>query len=92
MGERGVEVFLDADGVYVSLVGSYIGYSNTSYSDTRVFTSYVDEDLYQDTKGKTKGHYNSSAVLINGRQDTLDLSSAENLYLHYGRLTFRNML
>ena len=75
------DLTLDSDGVYVSLVGSYIGYSNTSYSDTRIFTSYVDEDLYKDTKGKTKGHYNSSAVLINGRQDTLDLSSADNLYV-----------
>lgn len=70
---------LNANGSSFSLVGTYDGYGNSSTIDDRKFVSSVSIDLYQDSTKARKGHFNSSAIAINGLKSTLDLSSVKTL-------------
>ena len=80
---------LNAKGSKLTLHGSYYGYGNSTSRDTRkyVFTvtnsnfmvTYSDEDGNPVTENR--GHYNSSAILVNGEACTLDLSEAKNIFL-----------
>ncbi len=72
---------LDANGSNFGMSGSYIGYNNSSTSDKREYLPDVDEKLYKDSEGKRKGHFNSSAISINGLASSLDFESVDNLYL-----------
>ena len=72
---------LDANGSYFSMNGSYIGYSNSTQPDIRAYLAGVDEKLYKDSKGDRKGHFNSSAIAVNGLASTLDFESVDKLYV-----------
>ncbi len=85
---------LNSNGSQLKLYGGYYGYSNSTVKDNRSFVPTVDESKFKiyeyttDADGKTivsdeyiRGHYNSSSIVINGEQSTLDLSNAKNIYL-----------
>jgi hypothetical protein len=60
--------------VYRELIDDYYIYK---YADT---TAAQNEKLYQNYPD-TRGHYNSSAIVINGEDSTLDLSKADTIFL-----------
>lgn len=75
----------------IKLSGGYYGFSNSNTADTRSFIKYVDKDLnganaYQKYNTDThevenRGHYNSSAIIVNGQNSTLDLSETDTIYV-----------
>ncbi|MCM1273354.1 MAG: hypothetical protein NC225_12195 [Clostridium sp.] len=76
---------INATGAYFQLKGSYFGYGDSTAKDTREFIPTVDPDNFQieeaDGTRYNRGHYNSSAIIINGEKSTLDLKEAEAIYL-----------
>ena len=84
---------IEGDGATYKLVGSYYGYSDGTKADVREFVPTVAKDengqpIYQEYKEEnnrtlayTKGHYNSSAFIVNGERANIDLSNAKNIYL-----------
>lgn len=88
---------LNAAGSSFQLTGSYFGYGDSTEKDNRKFTGVVDTTNFQveaynedgtvkkDADGKVvmenRGHYNSSAIIVNGEQSTLNLSQAQSLFL-----------
>ena len=84
---------VNAAGATFQLAGNYYGYGDSTEKDARKFTSLVNTDNFQvdvTTKtedGKTtttkenRGHYNSSAIIVNGEQSTLNLRQTQNLFL-----------
>ena len=64
------------------LVGSYYGYGDSTRRDNRVFTPMVNPDDFKEKNSDyNRGHYNSSAIIVNGNNATLDLSKADSLFL-----------
>lgn len=80
---------VNAAGATLQLTGSYFGYGDSTEKDERKFTPVVDAENFQievtDSEGKTttenRGHYNSSAIIVNGEQSTLNLAQANTLFL-----------
>lgn len=88
---------LNAAGSSFQLTGSYFGYGDSTEKDDRKFTGVVDTKNFQvevyDEDGKVKtgadgkpvmenrGHYNSSAIIVNGEQSTLNLSQTQSIFL-----------
>lgn len=80
---------LNAAGSDLQLKGSYYGYGDSTEKDTRKFTPIVNAENFQievtaadGTKTKeNRGHYNSSAIIVNGEQSKLDLAQTETLFL-----------
>ncbi len=79
---------LKASGSTLSLNGNYYGYGDSTEKDERIFVPSVNAENFQVTytlNGRevteNRGHYNSSAIIINGEQSTLDLSLANTIYL-----------
>lgn len=81
---------INAAGASLQIRGSYYGYGDSTERDERVFIPTVDLDNFQvdvidesgDVTGKeNRGHYNSSAIIVNGEKSTLDLSSTRRIYL-----------
>lgn len=75
---------LNADNSYVELIGRYYGFGNSSKSDRRSYLSSVDPSLYQITDGEdtsVRGHFNSSAIVVNGQNTTMNLSELNTLFL-----------
>ena len=81
---------IEGDGTSYKLVGSYYGYSDSTTKDTREFVPTVKTDsdgnaVYQekndDDQTFARGHYNSSAFIVNGERATIDFSNAKNIYL-----------
>ena len=88
---------LNAAGSSFQLTGSYFGYGDSTEKDNRKFTGVVNTTNFQvevynedgtvktDADGKpvmeNRGHYNSSAIIVNGEQSTLNLSQAQSLFL-----------
>lgn len=75
---------INAKGSEFVLHGSYYGYGNSTSKDTRTFVPTVDKDHFQITNGSStenRGHYNSSSIVVNGENSTLDLSEAKQIYL-----------
>ncbi len=88
------DLSLDASNTSVKLVGNYYGYSNGSLADSRYFVPTVKTDangknIYTEAKRRddgsvvyeNRGHYNSSAIVVNGEKASIDLSNAGNIYL-----------
>lgn len=79
------------------LDGSYYGFGNTEKKDERAFipTTAKQKDtdranIYQEIVGKdtsgndvieNRGHYNSSAIIVNGQHTTLDLSTTKKIFI-----------
>ena len=76
---------LNASGSNFSLNGRYFGYGDSTERDAREFVPTVDANNFQIkyTGGAidNRGHYNSSAIIVNGQQSTLDLERTETIYL-----------
>lgn len=80
---------LNAAGSTLQLTGSYYGYGDSTEKDDRKFTPVVNAENFQvevaDGSGKTttenRGHYNSSAIIVNGEQSTLNLAQAKDIFL-----------
>ncbi|MDD6327342.1 MAG: hypothetical protein PUA62_02715 [Lachnospiraceae bacterium] len=79
---------LDADGTSFTLSGSYYGYGDGTSRDSRVFFDTVDPTKFQITvkdgeneQTFNRGHFNSSAIVVNGQNATLDFGLANNIYV-----------
>lgn len=84
---------LNAERSTLAVRGSYYGYGNSTEKDTRVFVPTVNTENFKipveskDSNGNVvteyvnRDHYNSSAVVVNGQNSTLDLSKTSSLYL-----------
>ncbi len=79
---------LNSAGSTFSLNGSYYGYGDSTEKDKREFIPTVDSKNFQieitdgtTTTTENRGHYNSSAIIINGQQSTLDLEQTDTIYL-----------
>lgn len=80
---------LNAAGSNFAINGRYFGYGDSTEKDSRVFIPTVDTVNFQvevtgaDGKvtAENRGHYNSSAIIINGQQSTLNLSMTETIFL-----------
>lgn len=83
---------LNANGSSFSLRGNYYGYGDSTERDERVFIPTVNNENFQfsyvqgegenaKTVWENRGHYNSSAIIINGQKSTLDLSWTNVVYL-----------
>ncbi len=80
---------VNAAGSSFQLTGSYFGYGDSTEKDDRKFTPVVDAANFQievtdaagNKKTENRGHYNSSAIIVNGEQSTLNLAQAKTLFL-----------
>ncbi len=76
---------LNASGSNFSLNGRYFGYGDSTERDKREFIPTVDANnfqiTYEDGSKDNRGHYNSSAIIVNGQQSTLDFERTETIYL-----------
>ncbi len=76
---------LNAAGSKFSLNGSYYGFGNSTVADNRDFIEGVDMSVYKylnaDGSQTARGHYNSSAIIVNGERSTIDLSNTDNIFL-----------
>ena len=79
---------LDANYSDFQLIGRYYGFGDSTKSDAREYVPFVDEKAfyYTVTDGTTatkfvRGHYNSSAIVVNGQQAKLNLSETNALFL-----------
>ncbi len=80
---------LNAAGSTLELRGSYYGYGDSTSKDSRVFLPQIADyfriqdgvDANKNPIYVNRGHYNSSAIVVNGEQSALDLSAAKNLYI-----------
>ncbi len=76
----------ETDGSSFKLFGNYYGYSNSTTSDDRQFIPTTAKNskgtyIYQDGDGKNRGHFNSSAIVVNGQYSSIDLSNAGSVYI-----------
>lgn len=84
---------VNASGAKLQLSGNYYGYGDSTEKDSRKFTGVVNTDNFQvdvtnvaadgttTTTKENRGHYNSSAIIVNGEQSTLNLTQMQNLFL-----------
>lgn len=80
---------LNSAGSNLQIRGSYYGYGDSTERDERIFIPTVKTENFQievsddsgDTVTENRGHYNSSAIIVNGEQSTLDLSQTNTIYL-----------
>jgi len=85
---------LNAASSNFQMIGQYYGYNystldNRTYTDTsvksasgRTFTDVTNSGVSRDSSTKVgKAHYNSSAVIVNGENSSLDLSGVTDMYI-----------
>jgi len=84
---------MNADYASFILNGRYYGFGNSTKADSRSFVPTVTGNFAGITAAKyfikdrnglystARGHYNSSAIVINGQNTNLDLSEADALFL-----------
>lgn len=80
---------LNAAGSAIQLTGSYYGYGDSTEKDNRKFTPVVNvknfqitvEDANGNSTTENRGHYNSSAIIVNGEQSALNFSMTKNIFL-----------
>lgn len=87
---------INAAGSSFTLKGGYYGYGDSTEKDNRTFVPTVNTENFTvpvyDKDGKVvtvddvvvtenRGHYNSSAIIVNGQQSTLNLQDATEIYL-----------
>ena len=79
---------LDANYSEFQLIGRYYGFGDSTKSDARKYVPSVDRNAfyYKVTNGTTvtefaRGHYNSSAIVVNGQQSKLNLAETNALFL-----------
>lgn len=76
---------INATGAAFQLKGSYYGYGDSTAKDERDFIPTVLTENFQvtDKDGNlvNRGHYNSSAIIINGEHSLLNLEDTNTIYL-----------
>jgi len=82
---------IESDSAKLKLSGGYYGYSNSSTSDERIFVPSTKKEtgtnryVYQQLVGtddvENRGHYNSSSIIVNSENATVDLSALNTLYI-----------
>lgn len=80
---------INASGANLQIRGSYYGYGDSTERDERVFLPTVNSENFQvevtDSEGnivtENRGHYNSSAIIVNGQKSTIDLAQTNTIYL-----------
>lgn len=80
---------VNAKGSNLQIAGSYFGYGDSTEKDDRKFTPVVNAENFQiEVKGtdnkttkENRGHYNSSAIIVNGENSTLNLAQTKTLFL-----------
>ena len=83
---------IESDAAKLKLSGGYYGYSNSSTSDDRIFVpstkkeSTTNRYIYQQlisgsTNVENRGHYNSSSIIVNSENATVDMSNLSTLYI-----------
>lgn len=84
---------LNATASQFSMVGQYYGYNyasldNRTYTDAcikanggRIYTSAVPDTIADGATIDGQAHYNSSAVIVNGEDSSLDLSGISSMYI-----------
>ncbi|MBQ9983733.1 MAG: hypothetical protein IJP29_04010 [Lachnospiraceae bacterium] len=84
---------INAEAADFALVGDYYGYNyasldNRTYTDAcvkanggRTFVSAVASTIADGATLEGQAHYNSSAIIVNGQDSVLDLSSVQNMYI-----------
>ncbi len=80
---------VNATGARFSLIGEYYGYNNSTTDNRSFSTKYLqknglfahnwDESTNAEQTGQA--HYNSSSVIINGENATLDLKDVSSMYI-----------
>ena len=85
------DLTMDAKNTQIKLVGNYYGYSNgnSDVNDTREFvpttmTESNSKNIYKEKDGTDyigRGHYNSSAIVVNGENANIDLTNTGNIYI-----------
>lgn len=79
------DLTLDADNSDFVLKGSYYGFSDGTIGDGRVFTQGVNPDDFYftdaDNNKRVRDHYNSSAIIVNGNNASLDLKNAQSVFV-----------
>ena len=75
---------LNANSASFSLNGEYYGYNNAT-TDERIFTSATVASIKRGgadgTAVKGQAHYNSSAIILNGENTSLDLTNLDAMYI-----------
>lgn len=84
---------LNAASSSYQMIGQYYGYNystldNRTYTDTsvmsasgRTFAESVNNGVSRNADNVGKAHYNSSAVIVNGENSSLDLSQVTDMYI-----------
>lgn len=80
---------LNATGSKLALIGEYYGYNNSTTDNRSFSTRFLQKNgLFKHNWDETKNaeqtgqaHYNSSAVIINGENSTLDLKDVSAMYI-----------
>lgn len=82
---------IESESSELKFIGGYYGYSDSNTSDKRIFVPTTKKDknniynIYEqvgaDNKIENRGHYNSSAIVVNGQDATVDLSSLNVMYI-----------
>lgn len=76
---------INATGATFQLKGSYYGYGDSTAKDERDFIPTVLTENFQiinaDGTVENRGHYNSSAIIVNGEHSLLNLEDTNTIYL-----------
>lgn len=76
---------INATGATFQLKGSYYGYGDSTAKDERDFIPTVLTENFQITNAdgtvENRGHYNSSAIIVNGEHSLLNLEDTNTIYL-----------
>lgn len=72
---------LNADASLLKMEGAYYGYNWSQDKDTRTFLSPAAKN-YQNSEGENANdHYNSSSIILNGQDTTLDFGKLDKMYI-----------
>lgn len=75
------DLTIDSDSSTLKMEGEYYGYNYSQSADTRTFVEPAQSN-YQDAYGdNTNDHYNSSSIILNGQDTTLDFEGLSKLYI-----------
>ncbi len=76
---------INATGSTLQIKGSYYGYGDSTSKDERDFIPTVLTENFQienaDGSVENRGHYNSSAIIVNGERSLLNLEETDVIYL-----------
>ena len=74
---------INADGATVRLAGNYYGFGNGTTADGRKYTETAlqTKSFQVGDDNEARGHFNSSAIIVNGQNASLNLSDLGTLFI-----------